>query len=241
MRIDSRRTFRFHGAMRFWVLFFALASAALAAVPPELAAALENFRAEPAKGWSFTQTSVGDGKSTVEHCDAAKPEFERWTLVQQNGREPTADEEQNYFEIHTRRSRNGTAPKLTEQFDLATLETVSDSAERAIYRLRFKPGETGDRTSEFLRITLVLHKPTKTIESIELASVSEFSPTFGVKIAEMKTTMTYSLPSDDRPSLPQTVTTRLRGRAFFFKSLDADMTVTFADYTWAGKKPAASR
>lgn len=84
-------------------------------------------------------------------------------------------------------------------------------------------------------MTLVLHKPTRTIASRKLASAGEFHPTLGVKIAEMKTTMSYSLPSADQPSLPSLVTTRLRGRAFVFKSLDADMTVIFSDYERAGK------
>ena len=52
----------------------------------------------------------------------------------------------------------------------------------------------------------------------------------------MKTAMTYSLPDGATPSLPQTVTTHLRGRAFYFKSLDADMTVAYTDYVKAGKK-----
>jgi hypothetical protein len=82
----------------------------------------------------------------------------------------------------------------------------------------------------------VLHKPTGTIESFELANTGPFAPTFGVKIAEMRTLMTYSQPNGDTPSLPQTVLTRVRGTAFWVKSLDAEMTVTFSDYAKAGRK-----
>lgn len=236
MRIDSRRVFRFHGAMRLLVLLCVFCSGLFAAVPTELTEALKNYRGDPPKGWSFTQTTAGEGKSTVERYDAAKLEFERWTLLQKDGRAPTEDEAKDYLEMRSRRSRGGTAPKLTDQFDLTTLETVADTPERATFHLRLKTAEAGDETAEFLRVTLVLHKPTRTIESIELASISEFSPTFGVKIAEMKTAMNYSVPIAEQPSLPQTVTTRLRGRAFIFKSLDADLTVTFSDYERVGKK-----
>jgi hypothetical protein len=79
----------------------------------------------------------------------------------------------------------------------------------------------------------VLHKPTQTIESLELGSTGEFSPATGIRIKEMKTLMTFSLPTAERPSLLLTVTTHLRGRAFFIKSLDQDMTVTRTDYTKA--------
>ena len=222
--------------MRFPVLLFAIVSTASAAVPPALTAVLEKFRPDAPRGWSFTQTTAAEGKSTVERCDAAKSEFDRWTLVQKDGRAPTAQETADYAEIRSRRSRGGTAPTLKEQFDLTTAEIVADRPERATYRLRLKPGEADDRTAAFLRVTLVVHKPTQTVESIELASTGEFHPTFGVNIAEMRTTLTYSVPSDDRPSLPTAVTTRVRGRAFLFKSLDADMTVTFSDYERVGKK-----
>jgi hypothetical protein len=222
--------------MRLLLLLCLGCTAAFAAAPAELAEALKKFSGDPPKGWSFTQTTAGEGKSTVERCDAAKPEFDRWALVQKDGHAPTDDEAKEYFEMRSRRSRGGTAPKLTDQFDLTTLETVSDSPERAMFRLRLKTGEAGDKTAEFLQVTLLLHKTTRTLESIELANVSEFSPTWGVKIAEMKTTMSYNVPTADQPSLPQLVTTRLRGRAFYFKSLDADLTVKFTDYERVGKK-----
>lgn len=236
MVIDYACRFGFHRGMRFFLLLAALASGGFAAVPSELAAALEAYRGDPPRGWSYTQTTTAEGRSTVERCDAAKPEFERWTLAQKDGRTPTADEAREYDEIRSRRSRGGTAPKLTDQFDLATLETVADTPERATYRVRLKTGEKGDTTGEFLRVTIVLHKPSRTIETLTLASWQEFQPTLGVKIAEMKTVMTYSLPSTTQPSLPRLVTTRVRGRAFFFKSLDADMTVAFTDYERPGKK-----
>ena len=74
------------------------------------------------------------------------------------------------------------------------------------------------------------------LSSVELANAEPFAPTLGVKIAELKTVMTYSLPSDEKPSLPQQVATRVRGRAFLFKSLDGDMTVKFSDYVKPAKK-----
>ena len=235
MRIDSRRALRFLGAMRFLLLLCALARAAFAAVPAELAEAVKNFRADAPRGWSLTQTTVAEGKSTVERCDAAKPEFDRWSLLQKDGRAPTADDMKTYAEMRSRRSRGGTAPKLTEQLDLATLETISDSPERATYRCHLKPGEAGDRVAAFLSATLIIDKASQTLVSFALASTGEFSPTPGVKIVEMSTTMVYSLPANGAPSLAQKVATHVRGRAFWIKSLDAEMTVTFSDYARVGK------
>lgn len=224
--------------MRFFFFLFAVAAAARAAGPGEAALkeALSHFRADPPPGWSYTLTTAGEGKSMVERCDAAKPEFDRWSLLQKDGRPPTADETREYREGRSRRSRGGTAPKLVEQLDLTTLETIEDQMERTTFRCGLRPGEAGDNVAGFLRATLVLHKPTHTIASLRLGSVGEFSPTWVVKIREMSTDMTYSLPTTDQPSLPRKVETRVVGRAFLFKSLDAGLTMTFSDYAWAGKK-----
>jgi hypothetical protein len=222
--------------MRFLVFVFLWSTTALASVPPALEAALKSFRADPPPGWSFTQTTTAQGESLVERCDAAKPAFDRWSLVGKNGRPPTADEARHYAEMRSRRSRGGTAPSVVNQFDLTTVETVAETVERATFRCGLKPAEKGDETAAFLRATIIVHKPTSTVESIELASTGEFSPTFGVKIAEMKTRMTYRPPSGETPLLPQAVETRVRGRAFWFKSLDAEMTVTFSDYEKARKR-----
>jgi hypothetical protein len=131
MRIGSRRAFHFHETMRLLVLLVSMVSAVSAAVPLGLTAAVEKFRGDAPKFWSFTQATSAEGKSTLERCDAAKPEFDRWTLLQKDGRAPTAEETQDYNEIRSRRSRGGTAPKLTDQFDLTTAEIVSDIPERA--------------------------------------------------------------------------------------------------------------
>jgi hypothetical protein len=236
MPIDPAGASGLLGPMRLLLLFIFTSAFIRAAAPAELSAALSAFKTEPPAGWSFTQTSSGAGKSTVERFDAAKPEFERWTLLQQDGRTPTADETKNYAEGHSRRSRGGTAPNIGGQLDLNSAELVHESPDRVTYRCRLKTTEAGDKTAEFLRATVVIHRPTKTIESFELASTGEFKPVFGVKVAEMRTTMTYSLPAGDTPSLPQKVIVRMRGRAFLVKSLDADMAVTFSDYLRAERK-----
>lgn len=236
MRVDSPVRFQSVRGMRLLFFLVALAGPALAAVPPELTAALANFRADPPPGWSFTQTTAAEGRSTVERSDATRPDFERWTLLQKDGRAPTPDELRDYADARSRRSRTGTAPRLTDQLDLASAEIVADTPDRVTCRFRLRLGEHGDKTSPFLRATLVVHKLTRAIESVEFANVSEFKPTLGVKIAEMKTLMIYGAPDAATPGLPQRVETRVRGTAFWFKSLDATMTVTFTDYERSGKK-----
>jgi len=222
--------------MRLLLCLLSFVASTTAAVPDELTQALARFRADPAPGWSYTLTTTGDGRSMVERCDAAKPEFDRWSLVQRDGRPPTPDEFRDYAESRSRRSRGGTAPRMIDQLDLETLDVRSEAGDRVTFSCRLKPGDARDNVAAFLRATIVLHKPSQTIESLDLSSTGEFSPSLVVKIAAMNTHLSYSLPEADRPSLPLSVETRVRGRAFLFKSLDAEMVVTFSDYVWAGKR-----
>lgn len=217
------------GLASLWLLLLTL-SPVLAAVPPLLQEATRDFRGDAPRGWSYTQRTAGAGHSMVERYDAAQPEFNRWSLVEQDGRPPSAEESRSYREGRARRSRTGTAPLLVEQLLLDSAETVTEDAERATFRCRLRPGETRDRTAEFLRATLVIHKASRSVESVELANVAPFSPTFGVSITEMTTRLTYSLPGEGKPSLPLQVSTRVRGRAFWLVSLDEEMTVTFSGH-----------
>jgi hypothetical protein len=218
-----------------------LAGVSRAAPAAELKEALATFRTDGPKGWSFTQTTRGGGHSRIERFDAARPEFERWTLLQQDDRAPSEDEARTYREQQTRRSRGGTAPLLTDQLDLDSAELVSVAGGDASYRCRLKPGEKGDATAGHLVATIVVHRPTTTVRSFELASREPFSPTFGVSIEAMRTTMTYSVPAGDQPSLLLRIETRLRGRAFWVKSLDADLTVVFTEHEKAHRTPAGRR
>lgn len=207
-----------------------LASVLHAAAPAELTAALASFRQDPPPGWSYTQTITASGKSTVERCDAARPEFARWTLVLKDGRAPNDEENRTYRETRTQRSRAGTAPRLAEQLDPATARLVAQDSARAVYECRLRPADSGDRTAGHLIATITLRRPTGAIERVELASSGAFRPAIGVEIASLRTTLDYDPPADGRPALPRAVETRLRGTAFWFKSLDADMTITFTDY-----------
>jgi hypothetical protein len=214
---------------RFIILLFA-ATQAVAALPADLVRACADFHAENPRGWSFVQTTTAAGQTMVERYDAARPEFNRWSLVAKDGRVPTENESNTYAEARSRRSRGGTAPNIAGQLDLTTAEPVAIGDVESIYRFRLKPAASGDKTANNLRATVTFHHLTGTIRCLELTSIQPFSPVLGVKIAEMHTAIHYHLPVDDRPALLDKISTRTRGRAYF-KSLDADMLVTFSEYT----------
>jgi len=219
------------------LLFLALASVLAAApTPPELASALKNFRADGTKGWGFTQTTVAADRGRVERYDPLGKNFIAWTLVQQDGRTPTAEEIKKYTELKARRSSNETAPNVKDQILPGSCEVLSETDEKGVYRFSLKPGDDDDHSAQFMKVTFSLHRPTATIVQVELASTGPFSPVFMVKVAEARTVMIYSIPSGETPTFLKEVTVRIRGTAMWFRSLDQDMTVTYSDYVYAGKK-----
>ncbi|MBT5901691.1 MAG: hypothetical protein HOH58_06250 [Opitutaceae bacterium] len=118
---------------------------------------------------------------------------------------------------------------------MASAELLERSDNREKWRFQLRPGANDDRSAEHMQSTLTFHLPSQTIERIELASFESFSPVFGVTVDSARTSISYSLPLNDRPSLLQEIEVSIRGRAFYFKSLDSDMTVSYSDYEYMGK------
>ncbi len=206
-------------------------------IPSELEKALADFQAEGTKGWGFTQSTTSAEKTLVERYDPAKPEFSRWTLLQKNGRAPTDVESKEYRDMLTSNARGQTAPNVKDQIRPETCEPLAVEDGRARYRFLLKSGGEDDKSAEHMVVTFSLHLASGTIERVELSNIRAFSPMFAVKIDEARTVIRYTLPEENRPTLLQDIKVRVRGRAMLVKSLDQEMTVTYADYTPPASKP----
>lgn len=211
---------------------------ALEAQPsPELTAALKTFRTEGPKGYAFTQTSHSPDRTRIETFDPLKAAHLQWDLISEDGVPPSERTIDTYRQQQTRRTGGETAPNVKEQLDMASAQLQSDDGERQEWRFRLQPGAEDDSSAEHMESTITFHPASGTIEKIALASFEPFSPVFGVKIESAQTIIEYSLPTADTPSLLQHIEVSIRGRAFYFKSLDSDMTVSYSDYKYAGKAP----
>ncbi|GAB5560826.1 MAG: hypothetical protein SynsKO_24730 [Synoicihabitans sp.] len=220
---------------RFLILTLCLALPGWAQPSPKLLAALEDFRTEGPKGWAFTQTSISTDRSRVETYDPLQASHLRWNLITENGEAPSSSTLESYRQQQTRRTGGNTAPNVKEQLILETAELRVDDGERQQWHFRLKPGAEDDRSAEHMASTLTFHVPTATIEKIELASFEEFNPVFGVTVESARTLIEYSLPIENRPSLLQKIEVSIRGDAFYFKSIDSDMVVSYSDYEYRGK------
>ncbi|MCC5023067.1 MAG: exo-alpha-sialidase [Candidatus Synoicihabitans palmerolidicus] len=200
-----------------------------------LRATLDTFCTEGPKGWAFTQTTTAAGRTRVEKFDPLKPDHLKMDLVSENGNPADASELRRYRDQQTRRTGGQNAPNVKEQLDYESAELQSDDGERQTWYFRLRPCAADDSPAEHMDATLSFHLPSQTIEQIELANFEPFSPVLGVKVETARSIIHYSLPSGETPSLLQSIDVTIRGRAFFFKSLDSDMVVAYSDHNYVVK------
>ncbi|WP_404420726.1 lipoprotein [Nibricoccus sp. IMCC34717] len=205
-------------------------------LPADFAAAFDAFRPEGTRGWSFTQLTTSKDAVVRERHDAALPEFKRWTLLEKEGRAPTAEETKEYTDLIARRPRSDNAPNVRDQVIRESWVELPATPEGfRPYQFRIRPGGEDDSTAAFMAVVFTFDPRTRAIAEVALRSQEPFKPAFGVRIQEATTRVRYLLPEGDRPVLMRDIEVRVRGKAFGFKSLDRDMTVVYSDY----EKPAA--
>lgn len=224
---------------RFILGFLLCLTVAGRAMPPELSTALANFRADGPKGWAFTQSTKSDRHSMVERYNPlTRPPFS-WSLQLKDGHPPTEKDLAQYQQKVAFRSNDGVA-SVKDQIIPESCELVSQTDDTATYSFKLKPGAPDDRTAEFMTAYFTLHRPTRTIIQVELGNHQPFSPMLAVKVTEARTTMNYSVPTADTPSFLLSVHTKMRGKAFWVRSLDDDLYVAYTDHTYVSRIPRKS-
>lgn len=212
----------------------ALLSLATAAgtVPDYVREALGKFNPEVPAGWAYTLTTVrNDDARTTARFDPAKPPADQWTLLDLNGRAPTAKEAAQYARARTS-GGNATAPQGTFQksdIDPASITLLGEDADRGEFSCAFRAEATGaDKMLGHLRLRLTVNKRQPHIEKFELELNEPYSPVLGVKMRELLVQMSFSPPGSDRPSLPAVNSSRFLGRIFFI-GMEENLTLTYTD------------
>ncbi len=210
-----------------------LAAAACPAAMPDYAReALAKFSTELPAGWAYTLTTARNAElRTTARFDPAKPPAERWTLLEYNGRAPTAKEAAQYAEAAT--SGNASTPQATFQksdIEPATVELVREDAERGEFRCSFRAAATGaDKMLGHLRLRLTISKRSPHVEKFALELTAPYSPILGVRMRELLVQMSFTAPGPDRPSLPATQSSHFLGRIFFIGT-EENLEFTYTDF-----------
>lgn len=208
------------------------AGSVAAAVPDYARAALGKFSTVVPAGWAYTLTTVrNDRDRTSARFDPAKAPAERWTLLQLNGRPPTAKEIAQYAQA---RAGDSTAvPQGTFQksdIDPASIELLREDTARGEFRCAFRAEATGaDKMLGHLRLRLTIGKQQSHVEKFDLELTAPYSPVLGVKMRELLVQMSFSPPGPDRPSLPAASRSHFIGRIFFI-GMEETLALTYTDF-----------
>jgi hypothetical protein len=208
----------------------------LSALPPELATALDGFRAEGPKGWAFTQTTSGGGKERVERFDPLHRGAGRWTLISEKGAAPTEEEQRRYRDS---RPLWDASANLAAQLDRERAALVAEDAASATYEFALRPAGEDDRAAAHMRARVTLHRATGAIVRVELFNFRSFKPATSLAIHEARTTLVYAPPAEGRPALPLESTMRVRGERFWFRDFEQTVTSVFTDHAPAARSAAA--
>jgi hypothetical protein len=198
-------------------ILLAVASAS-AAVPDYVRAALGKFNPAVPAGWAYTLTTVrNDDARTTVRFDPAKPPAEQWTLLELNGRAPTAKESAQYARSRTG-GGNSASPQATFQrgdIDPASITLISEDADRGEFLCGFRAESTVNK-----------HQPH--VEKFALELKEAYSPVLGVTMRELLVQMSFTPPAGDRPSLPAVNSSHFIGRIFFI-GMEENLILTYTD------------
>lgn len=205
--------------------------AAAAPLPGYLRTALAHFSPNPPAGWSYTITTTRNGSHMVERHDATRPAAARWTLLELQGRAPTAEELQKYARSRPQGDSGGVRANFArDDIEPASLSLVHEDDVRAEWSAGFRESSTGaDKMLGRLHLRLIVDKRIPHVSAYVLELKEPYSPVLGVKMNHLRAETSFHPPAADRPALPATQTSSFAGRIFFIATKE-DLAVRFTEY-----------
>ena len=209
-----------------------LAVTTAAAVTPDyLRQALAQFSPDVPRGWAYTLVTDRNGEQLKERYDPSKPPADQWTLLQLNGRPPTAKESEKY--AHSRPGSTSSAPQSTFQkadIEPGSIELIQENADRGEFRCAFRSESKGaNKMLGHLILRLTVSRRQPHVEKFALELREPYSPVLGVKMRELQLQMSLSAPGPVRPGLPVESTSHFLGTIFFF-TMEENLRVTYTDF-----------
>lgn len=228
--------------LSLWIAF--PAAAAQPQLPPLVERALETMERSDQDGYAFRTAKTEEGSTEIVTFDPAKPEGQKWNLIQKNGKNPSTRELAEFRKELARKetennkdkkdkSKNGDKSDqgLREMIAPESLQLISETGDGASYRFRLKiDDEDAKAFADAIRGTLIISKAAPHVESLDLASTGEIRVMAGVKLSEFHLTLTFLPPDAHGQALPATIRSVVKGRAMLVKKIDQDLTVKFSDY-----------
>lgn len=151
--------------------------------PPQLLAQVADKMADERQNWAFTQharETKGDRVvERVERYDPSQGDSRRWQLLKLNGREPTAQEAQEWN--RKKNKSRSKAPKTLEDYaDLSQARVKSEDAETVTYDIPLKSSAGGLFPGNKISLTITVNKESKEIERAQAGIAEPFKVALGL-------------------------------------------------------------
>lgn len=204
---------------------------ARAETPDYLRAALHDFNPGMPASWAYTLTTVRNNRAITERYDPTRPPAGKWSLLEMDGRPPSAAEQEKYLRARTT-GPGGTQANFTRaDIDPGSLTLVQEDADHAEFTAAFREAATGaDKMLGHLTLRLKVDKHRPHIVSYALELKEPYSPVLGVNMNELRVEVRFSPPAEGRPSLPLAMTSHFAGRIFFIPTGE-DLRLTYRDHS----------
>jgi len=184
--------------------------------------------------WSYTHTQEDSEGLYVGRYDPRLPESDRWRLISVDGREPTAEETEDYLDQQADEQDREPDDDDNSFESIAKKGSVSLIDETGSYWLfSFEPAPDSEDESEFMESvhgTLKVIKEGHYVARITLQNRGAIKPGKGIKIEEFLTRLEFAPIQDGGPVLPHSVQATIKGKAFFVVRIDETETVRFSDF-----------
>jgi len=184
--------------------------------------------------WSYTETNQKDDGLFVARFDPRLPEDQRWDLRSVDDREPTEDELIEFREDKANSHRDDSDSEDSETQSMVADGSLELLEETDLYwQFRFKPRTDSDDEDKFMKAvdgTLQVVKDGHYVAWIRMRNREPIKPGKGVKLEIFDTRLVFAPAYDGGPVLPESVETRVKGRAMFVIRFDEKEQVSYSDF-----------
>lgn len=182
--------------------------------------------------WAYTESRLEEGTLWVGRYDPRREEEGRWQLLSVDGREPTAEEIEEYRDEQDGPDESDKNSRTT-RVDRNSLTLREEGDDYLLFD--FDPAEDDDEFMENVDAMLKIVTASEPyVASMDMSSRKAFKPAAGIKIHEFATHLTFAPQNENGPVLPRSVRVKVRGRAYLVISFDESTSIDYSDYEYVG-------
>lgn len=183
--------------------------------------------------WAYTETRLDSEHVWVGRYDPSRSSNLRWHLLSVDKRPPTEEEIERYRRDKSHDHGSGGKKRAHAMIEPDTVELIEETDEH--WLLGFKPGEEEKAFLDSVDATILIDKPTRNLEYIDIRSHAPIKPAIGIKISKLITRLTFGPAGDTGPVVPISTQVEVTGRAYLIVPFDEQELIRNSDFEYVGE------